>query len=89
MFGKLIFGTVINVIRSGVLTKGAWKAHAGGVAGAVITAATTGLGPVIQACTGAAGAGFEDIGSELGKMAAAYLFGFLVTWLAPKNKPAQ
>jgi hypothetical protein len=24
-----------------------------------------------------------------GKMAAAYLFGFLVTWLAPKNKPVQ
>lgn len=84
MFGKLIFGTVINVIRSGVLTKGAWKAHAGGLVGAVITAAA----PAVEACTGAAGAGFEDIGAQIGKMAAAYLFGFLVTWLAPKNKTA-
>ena len=84
MFVKIILGTIFGAIKNGALTKGAWKAHAGGFAGAILTT----LQPALDTCGGALQSGAGDIGADIGRAVVAYLIGFAITWIAPKNKAA-
>jgi len=84
MFGKIILGTIFGAIKNGALTKGAWKAHAAGAAGAILTT----LQPALDACGSALQGGAGDIGADVGRAVVGYLVAYVVTWLAPKNKAA-
>ncbi|MBN8994455.1 MAG: hypothetical protein J0H94_04460 [Rhizobiales bacterium] len=84
MFGNIILGTILGAVKNGALGKGAWKAHAAGAAGAILTT----LQPALDACGGALQSGAGDIGADVGRAVVGYLLAFVVTWIAPKNKLA-
>lgn len=59
-----------------IIGRGAIKAWFGGLGAAGATL----LAPVLASCD------FESIGQQLGGAAGAAIIGYIVTWLAPKNR---
>ena len=66
----------------GLLAKGkAAKAIAGGIGAAILPGLSAGFNQGV-------GSSFEELGLALGQMVGAFVVGYLVTWIAPKNKDA-
>lgn len=73
----------------GVIAKGkAAKAIAGGAGGVILSAG----GPVLEMLQAGfvqgIGPSIEQIGVAVGQAVGGFLVGYVVTWLAPANKPA-